>query len=85
MIRTAFVLALASAFLFIGLVPASVSADGEGYGSPPAGREAPPRWAKVPFLMSAFAAIWIGIWIYLIIVHRGQQRIERKLDQLGGP
>ncbi|MFH1680963.1 MAG: hypothetical protein ABIH26_10005 [Candidatus Eisenbacteria bacterium] len=37
--------------------------------------------ANVPFLFSAFVLTWAAIWVYLLAIHRGQQRLRRTLDR----
>lgn len=38
--------------------------------------------ANVSFLFSAFLFTWIGIWAHLVIVHRGQNRLDKTLARM---
>jgi hypothetical protein len=51
--------------------------------------EKPPReWraerkpANVPFLFSSFALTWVAIWIHLLVIDRGQRRLEKTLARM---
>jgi CcmD family protein len=48
----------------------------------PAAPRSEQRPANIPFLFSAYALTWAAIWIYILLIHGRQRRVERMLDRL---
>ncbi len=70
------------AFSLVALSPLSAVRGEEPVEARPEAKRSEARPANIPFLFSAYALTWAAIWIYILLIHGKQRRVERMLDRL---